>query len=384
MKLLYLHGTQYDLKVANNLQVFNMCQAFSQIGLDVTLAIPDSEKDLTDPATFIAKQLGNQPGFKTITYKKFIIAGRLQILGNYWGARSLLDKVDADLCFVRDPLLLKLAIQAGLQVIFEAHNSHFHNRSGLLRKLWEREVLKITKQEQLLKFVVISEALKKVWFAKGVPNKKLFVAHDGFNQRQFSKSKTKNQARIALGLPNDKKIVVYAGSLYEDRGIDRIISLAKHFPDVLFIIIGGDENQKQNYQDAAKKALAINTFWTGYLLQADVTDYLSAADILLMLYSWKVPTMSFCSPLKAFEYMAAGRIIVGEVFPTITEVLEHGKTAFLAKPDDFHSLCENLHQALHSDRASLMAEKAREEAFYNYTWEKRAKGILNSIEGMLN
>ena len=235
----------------------------------------------------------------------------------------------------------------------------------------------------MLKIIVISEALKKVWLAKGVPQKKLLVAHDGFNHYHFIQSKTQNDARETLGLPVDKKIVVYAGSLSKDRGVERIIALAKLFPDTFFVVVGGDENQKNYYKNLAKNTCVNNTLWTGYLPQTDVPAYLYAADVLIFLYTWALPHIKMLSPLKLFEYMAAGRIIVGEAFPTITEVLEHGKTAFLAEPADFASLCENLFQALNNDHAATMAEKARQQAFSKYTWENRAKDILSSIEGLL-
>ena len=115
----------------------------------------------------------------------------------------------------------------------------------------------------------------------------------------------------------------------------------------------------------------------------DIPDYLQAADVLLMLFTWDVPTIRYCSPLKVFEYMAAGRPIVGEAYPTITEVLKHNQTALLAKPGDFEDLCKNLKVALSGDGTSQMARLAREKAFNKYSWEIRAKSILSSIDGLI-
>ena len=57
-----------------------------------------------------------------------------------------------------------------------------------------------------------------------------------------------------------------------------------------------------------------------------------------MIWTDKTNTMNYCSPLKLFEYMAAGRIIVGHDFPTISEVLTNNETALLVPPDSFEAL----------------------------------------------
>jgi len=305
------------------------------------------------------------------------------MLGNYFGARALLRKTETDLSFIRDPLLLKTAMDSKCRLVFEVHNSSFHYSNMLLNKMWENYVIRMSMKNNIVKFVTISEALAQFWRDKGVPNNKILVAHDGFSPHLFSKERQKIEARALLGLPKHQKIVVYAGSLYADRNVERIISLANCFPRVLFVVVGGSKEQSNYYSDLSDKADVKNLLWKGFVPHADIPVYLQAADVLLMLFTWKIPTIRFCSPLKVFEYMAAGRIIVGEAFPTITEVLKHNHTAFLTKPDSFEDLCKNLSNALSEVGTSEMARLAREQAFKKYSWENRAKSILNSIDGLI-
>ena len=118
---------------------------------------------------------------------------------------------------------------------------------------------------------------------------------------------------------------------------------------------------------------------TGWLAKEKVKQYLSAADALLMIWTKKVPTINYCSPLKMFEYMAAGRIIVGHAFPTIREVLTDGENACLAEPDSFEDLCNKLSDALYDPNLSQMAAKARDLVLKEYTWQKRAQTIMEKI-----
>lgn len=357
-----------------------MCQAFSEMGIEVILAIPESTAEDKNQVSYISGQIGCNPGFQTKTFKRFTFAGRFQMLGNYFGAKSLLSKINADLCFVRDPLLLKLAFDANYPILFEVHHADFHHRNKFLSKRWEKYVIKVLNDDHVRKVITISNALMEFWQKKGIPESKILVAHDGFCSHLFKGKKGKIDARVMLGLPKHQKIVVYVGSLYENRGIERIISLAKIFTETLFIVLGGLEEQRQYYFDLSKKVNVNNILWKGFLPHSEIPDYLQAADALLLLFTWHVPTIRFCSPLKVFEYMAAGRPIVGEAYPTITEVLQNNHTAYLANPEDFEDLCENLKVAL-SDDVSDVGRLARDTAFELYTWENRARSIIDSIYG---
>jgi glycosyltransferase involved in cell wall biosynthesis len=381
MKLSYIHGNYIDSEKANVVRAVDMSQAFAQCGVDVTLIMGAARKKSDAPMSLLGGYLGQQPAFKIVTYKKYTIARRLEIFGNFFGVRALLRTYKADLCVVADPLILRLCLDAGFPAVFEAHQSELHNNQWF-SKFWEKDVLSNAKNPKLLRFVTISQALAEIWRIKGVPENKIIRAHLGFSQHAFEAVKVQSEARKMIGLPTKGKIVVYAGNLQPDRGIERIIELAKKFSQVLFVVVGGPENRKQYFQDLSCQASINNITWVGHVPHATVPNYLYAADILLMLWTWDVPTINVCSPLKLFEYMAAERIIVGEAFPTITEVLDE-KTAYLAKPGSFDDLCEKLSQALIQDYPSKMAIKARQLAIQEYTWNSRAQKILDSVKGLL-
>ncbi len=77
--------------------------------------------------------------------------------------------------------------------------------------------------------------------------------------------------------------------------------------------------------------------------------------------------------------MAAGRIIVGYAFPTIEEILVDGETALLANPGNYRELENKLAEALTIRYPSKMVQKARNLALVDYSWERRAQNILESI-----
>ena len=92
-----------------------------------------------------------------------------------------------------------------------------------------------------------------------------------------------------------------------------------------------------------------------------------------------LPTINYCSPMKIFEYMAAGRTIIAHDFPTIREVLQDGKDAILCKPGDFDSLKFALEKALTIKNHSTMGKIARDKAFNFYSWDNRVSKLIKFL-----
>ena len=358
-----------------------MCYAFQDTGLDVTLAIPAGTRNTSESEMRqIARQkLGKAPNFKLKHLQNFTIAGRGQALGTYFGVKSVLKQTDADVCFARTGFTAHLAVTGGIKTIFEAHGAVINGRSKRIDGIYRRCLLSDTKSSDLALFVTISDALADVWKNRGVPAEKILALHDGFSADDYKSCTSQTHARKFLGIKSEKKIAVYAGSLYEDRGIENLLLLAKTFANVDFYVVGGPEKNKLFYEQEALRQDVSNVTFVGTVPHHKVRDYLFAADVLLMLYTDKVPTIDICSPLKAFEYMAAGRIIVGPAFPTIKEVLSDGCNALLAEVNSYSELENKMHQALAMEYPNKMAENARNLAFEKYSWNMRAQAIMKEL-----
>ena len=339
MRLLYLHHVPLNAGRANVVQVLQMCHAFQNLGVEVHLAVPKEYKSESEITRIIEEEIGEPVRFSILGYPRYTMRERMATLGCYFGIRSILRlNGKVDYCFARNPLLARLAISRGLRTIFESHEDKLHPTSGLMNKWYSKMLLEDARSPQLVQFIAISHALAAVWKDRGVPPEKLVVLHDGVAARDYQTVKSRHQARLGLGIAGEGKIVVYAGSLYEDREIDSIFQLARSFPESRFMVVGGPERRKLFYESRARRNGLANLLFVGRVPHYQVKEYLFAADVLLMLWSWQVPTINICSPLKLFEYMAAGRIIVGYAFPTIEEILVNGETALLAKPGRYRVL----------------------------------------------
>lgn len=359
-----------------------MCHAFQEIGIDTTLMVPESnECSENNCADFVELKIGRKPLFKIKFYTRYTIAGKGTALGAYLGINLILKSDrDFDYCYVRSVFLNRMALTHGFKVIYESHGSVLHPGSKLLNWVYCRKLLRDTHSANQILFVAISQALADVWRKRGVPEKKILVLHDGVSVEDYDCVLSQESMRKHLCIDSKRKLVVYTGSLYKDRGIENILKLAKIFPDANFYVVGGPEREKCYYESIAKQGRLMNVIFVGLVPHRQVKDYLFAADVLLMLWSVHVPTINVCSPLKVFEYMAAGRIIVGQGFPTIKEVLKDGDTAILTEPDSYEDLERKLRYALSLDYPNAMAQKARDLSLNSYSWTKRSKSILEALD----
>lgn len=383
VKILYFHTSPIDQNKANVLQVLHMCQAFADLGHNVCLTIPGGS-DSAASEKIAAQRIGRDSiGFSILRISLPVGLKR----GGAFVASLLafreLRKHSCDLLYVRNNWALMTGYIIGHKVVFEIHNNICHNRSNLLHGIFKRLIVKISKGRNTRTIVTISENLWSWWQRHGIPPYKMITAHDAMDKRLFGNMKSVMEARHKLGWPLNGKIVLYTGSLYKDRGIERILFFAQALPSVKFIVVGGPKRQQQHYSMLASDEDISNIRFLGPVPHPQIPDYLAAADVLLMIWSSKVPTIDFCSPMKLFEYMAAGRVIVGDGFPTIREVLQNNIHALLVTPEDTDELLDALKRGLNLKSANSLSTNSRRLAISKYTWQIRAGRVIDFFSNQI-
>ena len=119
--------------------------------------------------------------------------------------------------------------------------------------------------------------------------------------------------------------------------------------------------------------------------QREVSAYFLASDVLVMPYSSEVTIKDgtevgkFTSPLKLFEYMAAGKPIVATGVPSVLEILRPGENSVVTPPDDEEEFIRVLQLVLRdSELCARISQRARSDAI-EYTWEKRVSKIIDGV-----
>ena len=177
--------------------------------------------------------------------------------------------------------------------------------------------------------------------------------------------------------------VVYAGHLYPWKGVDVLLQALVKLEGVNATIIGGDaaEPDFQRLQDTSRSiGLGSRVEFVGMVEPSRVSGLLAKGDVLVLPNVGADPTVNHTSPLKLFEYMAAGKPIVASNLPSIREVLRDGENAVLVEPGNPTALTSGLRRVLEDRKlAERIASRAFDEVA-EYSWDCRAE----RVEALLN
>lgn len=379
MKILYIHAHPLYNKMANGVQVISMCKEFSK-NHEVVLLSPKRSKSENEICKIMYKNFDLDNSISLKFFDNLVNNRRISELITYLTVKKYIKKINPDFCFVRNSSFLRGCLSSKIPTFYEVHNNILHHRFKFIDFFLKKNLVKCSQNPFLIKFITLSDSLKNYWSLNKIPTQKLMTLHSGFNKSDFEKIVNKSEARKIVNLPEDSKIALYTGSLSKDREIENILYLAKNNKEVIFLVIGGTDEQIEYYKKLSNKENIANIKFLGYISHNLIPKYLYSSDILLALWSDKVPTINYCSPLKIFEYMASQRLILAHGFPTIKEVLKDQVNSFVVNPGSLNQLDSKFKKALKTENKKTITSLARKHAFEKYSWTVRIQKILNEFD----
>ena len=291
-------------------------------------------------------------------------------------------------------IILKKAKYIISRNLFGAYIAHLINRDIIyechsiekgFRKYFQSKIFKSSK----VKILVISEALAKDIKSKFKISKKIYILPDCAFDKQKNLNKLKldrYKKKIKKKFDNPNNFLVgYVGHLYEGRGIEIILGLAKILKNINFAIVGGNKKDLIRY---SKFRSISNLKFFGHQPHSKIFLFLNSMNCLLMPYQRKVSvgymnsdTSKWMSPMKMFEYMSSNTPFIASNLPVLREVLRDRKNCLLAKPESIIDWKKKIN-LLRTNKYLLreLSSNARKDFLNKYTWEKRAKNILSIIK----
>ena len=91
---------------------------------------------------------------------------------------------------------------------------------------------------KLDKIIVITNCIKESLIKQGVGEKKILVAPDAVDLKEFDIKLNQIDCRQKLNLPLAKKIVLYSGHLYSWKGVDILAESSNFLPDDIALVFG--------------------------------------------------------------------------------------------------------------------------------------------------
>ncbi len=357
MKITYIAETSLTNKSAYTVHVLKMCDALSKKS-KLTLLLPNNKIDY--------KTLKKE--FMLTSKNKFLIESAINkktsnfLLKLYFGytVSKKLSNNDQDLIITRSFLSSFFLCLSRINHVLEIH-SEFRGLTNFLMI-----TLNFINSKWIKKIIFISETLRKKFII--VDKKKSIVLHDAVDVKNFVLSKTRKKQKI--------KNVAYVGSFHKGKGVEMICKLAPKFKKLNFHIFGDPLNK-----DYPKFS---NLKFHGHIEYREVPKKLKSSDILLLPSakvqfgrSKSVNISNYNSPLKMFDYLASGKIIVSSKLDGICEVLKHNYNCVFTNGFDVNDWENSINSILNNKYDLNYIRKNSIKTAKRHTWEKRVKKIIN-------
>ncbi len=392
-KLLYISLMRLPTEKAHGLQIMQNCEAFAASGMSVTLWVArrwntPEMRAVADPFAYY----GIRPNFSLRRIPCIDIfplfpadgmgarlAFYLLLLSYAVVSFALLLFTRADIYYSRDEFILTLLarLKDRRRLAYEAHLFAPPGRGAALQRAVASRAGSV---------IAITAPLRKALIGKrNADPARTIVAHDGIRRARFADMPEQTAARRRLGWAEDAFIVGYVGRLQMigmDKGVGNLIEALADLDGAQLALVGGPADQAEALRrEWSARGLPSERFmYAGQVAPAAVPTYLSAFDICAMPHPRNEQFAHYTSPLKLFEYMAAGKAIIASDLPAWSDVVQDGETALLVPPDDigaWRAAIKRLREE--SGLRRRLGENAREHALARYTWDSRAEAILGHV-----
>lgn len=381
-KVFYIANIRIPTEKAHGQQIMTMCYNFAKKNVGIELLVPTKfNKNFKHLDVFVYYKIDRIFNLKKI----FTIDPRfcLYLPGNlYLKAQAiffiislffyfLFHPIKNNIIYTRDEYLLPFLLKFSKNVVWEGH--YLPKRINFFKKYFT----------QCLKIVVLTAEIKKELISFGIDENKILVSPDAVDLDIFDIDVDKMAACEILGLPKDKILLGYTGSLETmglSKGVDLILKILNSLSNKFyFIAVGGDPVGIKKYKKIAKDFNCLDkVLFVEKVSQEKLAIYQKAFDILIMPFPDIKHYRSYMSPLKMFEYMTAKKPIVSSDLPSIREILDENDCMFYNADDEKDLLMQIKVLANHQELANKLSLNCYDKV-QNFTWKKRSEQILNFI-----
>ena len=283
-----------------------------------------------------------------------------------------------------DAQFLRWLRRLGIPTVYTAHDVEPHSspeedRAGLQRLY-----------DAATGIVVHGESNKRELLSIfGVdPSKISVIPHGSFDLLCGPEPLDKAAARRKLGLPPEKKVILFFGLIKRYKGLEYLVEafrdVRRSDRDAFLLIVGevfaGDPDGHRYYTrliDELREEEDVLCVARYVPLEA-VGDYLAAADVVALPY-----TRTYQSGVLLAAY-AAGRPVVVTDTGALSETVEEGKSGVVVAPGDAKSLAKGLRDLLADPkRMEEMGEHARYLARTVFAWDTVAERTMELYRSLL-
>lgn len=243
-------------------------------------------------------------------------------------------------------------------------------RSLRLRRLATRRENSVLTSAHV-RVAVSDELATRVGERCGLP---VHVVPNGVDWPLFAHLPDREVARAEFDLPADAPVIGFTGSIRPWHGVDVAIDALAQIDGAVLAIAGDGDLRADLEQRAADLGVASRVRWFGQVPHDRIPLFLAGLDVAVAPY----PSLDHFvfSPLKAYEYLAAGVPVVASEIGQLPAIV--GDLGVLVEPGDAAALADALRRVLDDrETAQRAARRGRDLIASHHTWQHRAADIVD-------
>jgi glycosyltransferase involved in cell wall biosynthesis len=203
---------------------------------------------------------------------------------------------------------------------------------------------------------------------------KVHVVPNGVNPARFPGPTKPARARTP-----DTFTVGFVGTLKPWHGllilVEAFAQLHQRQPNARLLIVGDGPERESIEAAVSARGLQEAVHYAGAVAPGEVAGWLASMDVGVAPY----PRLEqfYFSPLKVYEYMAAGLPVVASRLGQLEQLIRHGLTGWLTTAGDAAELAQALeHLARSPELRQRLGQAARADVLQEHTWAAVAERIL--------
>lgn len=219
-----------------------------------------------------------------------------------------------------------------------------------------------------------------------VPREKLLAVPNGVDMKE-----TVPNPEPRCRTPEGAFVVTYVGAVSPMRGSDTMIEVARKLKDIipsLRLVLVGPITREQGYADTLTskiKTMDLNSTVVvkGEVTHNEVKNILSQSDVCVHPFPRR-GFLDFVLPIKLFEYLAMGKVVVASKLTSVQQIIQHGVNGLLVEPDDIDGWVQSIASVYHSEELRARLEANARPSVEKFDWNginaKVEQRVLSLVE----
>jgi glycosyltransferase involved in cell wall biosynthesis len=212
---------------------------------------------------------------------------------------------------------------------------------------------------------------------------KIKVIPNGINLEEFKINLSKEECRDKLGLPHDKKIILFFGNIVSYKGphilLKAFSKVKTQFKDLKLVFAGRGKMQEELTKLAAELGIKNDVLFTGYVDEKLKPFYYKSADIFCL----PSITMAEAFGIVNLEAMACGVPVISSKLGGIPDVVTDRETGLLVKPEDEEALTNAILFLLENEDIARKMGNNGKKKVEEYSWKKIAEKTEEVYESII-